>query len=78
MSESDNDISWLTQQPSMEGDTPSFDIGMSYIEEELCSQDDNDGLISLEEQPCYSQGRCVLYDNVMCEDISSDEELDKM
>ena len=32
--------------------------------------------VSLEEQPVT--GQKVLYDNIMCENISSDEEIDKM
>ena len=77
MSDLDNDISWLTQQSTLEEEMPSFDIGYSYLEEDLV-QNKDDLVISLEEQPSTSRGRMVMYDNVTCEDISSDEGLDSM
>ena len=78
MSDSDNDISWLTQQPSLDMESPTFDLGMSYVEEDICFESDKEVLVSLEDQPSTSNGRRVLYDNVTCEDISSDECVDSM
>ena len=77
MSDSDNDISWLTQESTLEEERPSFDIGYSYLEEDLV-QNKDDLLISLEEQPSTSRGHMVIYDNMTCEDISSDDGLDSM
>ena len=66
-------MSWLTQESKDEGATPNFDIGLSYIEEDLVQ---GDGLISLEEG--CSSGVHVWYDNVVVVNISSNEAVDGM
>ena len=69
----EDDISWLTQVPRLEEMAPNFNIGG---DDDDFFSDNMDNVISLEEQP--DRGTQVLYDNVVCEDISSDEDLDKM
>ena len=73
----DFDISWLTQVPKDANNQESL---MDY-----CGKSESDGwfdpkfesVVSLEEAP-ESDGTHVLYGNVVCEDITTDEELDKM
>ena len=75
--DSDSDISWLTQTPSLENSQPNFDVGYSFVEEDI-ELDKN--VISLEEhsnRSMVTEGR-VLYDNVVVEDISSDENVDSL
>ena len=73
MADSDNDSIWLTQESKVEYGVPNFDVGMEYIEEDIvCSNG-----VSLEDGPGTS-GVHVLYDNVVVEDISSDECVDSM
>ena len=76
----ENDISWLTQVPKLDQDDPNFNVGFKFIEEDLCLDKSGKNVVSLEEvetSVTKSNGR-ILYDNVMVEDISSDEELDSM
>ena len=65
-------ISWLTQVPRNEN--ISMDVGE---DSGIFSANDVSNLVSLEEGPDV-QDKHVLYDNVICEDISSDEELEKL
>ena len=74
--DSDSDISWLTQTPSLEKSQANFNVDYEYIEEniDLCN------VVSLEDNgndvvPSTSR---VLYDNVVVEDIPSDEKIDTM
>ena len=80
----DNDISWLTQEPSVDAQKANFDI---------CGYGDDEGesvewfssvgdanVVSFEED-CGRNAMVkgtVLYNGVIAEDISSDEEIDKM
>ena len=75
--DSDLDMSWLTQAPSLENSQASFNVGYSFVEEDI---DLSQGVVSLEEGTSKQQvpARKVLYDNVLVKDISSDENLDKM
>ena len=75
--ESDSDISWLTQSNTVENTQPIFDVGYSFIEEELVGKGD---VVSLEEvvSDTVTEGSKILYDNVVVEDISSDENVDNM
>ena len=58
MSDSDNDISWLTQRGGEQYITPNFDIGHDFDVELL----DEDNVVSLEEDFGMQNGH-VLYDN---------------
>ena len=71
--ENEDDISWLTQQPRLEPNVASFDLGHRYLEEDI----DVGNCISLEEEQSSQKGR-ILYDNVVAEDITSDENIDSM
>ena len=73
MYDSDNDISWLTQEPSLEVKQANFDVGQQFIEDEM----DLGDVVSLEENT-NSQRSSILYDNVVVEDISLDENIDQM
>ena len=73
----DTDDMWLTQVPSLDIAGPNFGIGDTYYEEELVEEDYEQNVISLEEN-FGSNRQQVLYDNVVCENISSDEEVDAM
>ena len=75
--DSDCDISWLTQVPSLEQNGPNFSLGEDYFDGNMNEEGEQSVVISLEESNGRRDGR-VLYDNVVCEDISSDEEVDKM
>ena len=80
----DGDISWLTQESNISCQSANFDVtGCSEGEGdllELFSDSVDSNVVSLEED----NGRetsikgTVLYDGVVAEDISSDEELDRM
>ena len=74
MEYSDDDISWLTQEPSLNSQGHGLPIVDKYIEEEI-PLDNVDNVISLEEG---GLSRRVLYGNVIAEDISSDECIDQM
>ena len=60
----------------MEEDEPNFNVGFNYIEEDVDFSLSGQDVISLEDNCPNSQH--VLYDNVVAEDISSDENLDSM
>ena len=79
-----DDMSWLTQKVS-KVDVPNFNImGSSESESEFeIDVVKNSGgryfenqVVSLEEAHCSKS--VILYDNVVAEAISSDEEIDKM
>ena len=73
----ETDSLWLTQVPSLELAGPNFAIGDQYYEEEGVG-DSYDGYeVSLEENSVDRRAQ-VIYDNVVCEDISSDEEVESM
>ena len=71
-----SDMSWLTQVPNVEKEQPTFNV-----EDDVFGNDDflseNQNIVSLEEET-EVKGLKVLYDNVVCEAISSDEEIDSM
>ena len=69
----DNDISWLTQVPSLEVKDANFDIcdGFSIGDFDV----DRGSLVSLQDDRVSKH---VLYDNAVAEDISSDEEINKL
>ena len=71
--EEDSDISWLTQVPSLEGFALNFSVGEEYYDDESVMEVSSSQLVSLEDG---GKGRNaqVLYNNVVCEDLSSDEE----
>ena len=73
--DSDSDISWLTQSNTLENTQPNFDVGYSFIEEELVGD-----VVSLEEvvPDTVTESPKILYDKVVVEDISSDENVDNM
>ena len=79
------DSSWLTQVPSIESQKANFEVinGNMEDEENLFSamfgevMQTQPAVVSLEESEC-NNGRSVLYDNVLVEDISSDEAVDSM
>ena len=73
----DSDISWLTQVPSLENTQPVFDLRHAVCDVEDLVGNNCDNIFSLEE---YDEPKPVqvLYDNVVCEGISLDEELDNM
>ena len=73
MADSDNDISWLTQESNVDV-KPSFDVGGDYFEEYFFGGSE---LVSTEDQPSTSKSK-VLYDGVIAEDISSNECIDNM
>ena len=74
--DSDNDMSWLTQTSNGDSsDLANFNVGNQYIEEDILS--DKDNIVSLEDNGPVLSGK-VLYDNVVVEDISSDEGIDTM
>ena len=75
--DSDSDISWLTQTLSIEKVEASFDVGYEYIKESLDLSVVDNSVVSLEEYPGTSKEQ-VLYDNVIVEDISSDENKDTL
>ena len=66
-------LAGLTQESNMENSVPNFDLGYSFIEDDILVEN----VVSLEEGESDSHGS-ILYDNVRVEDISSDEEIDKM
>ena len=72
----DSDMSWLTQVPSLEYREANFDVGSCVFDEKLLDLD-VEKVVSLEDES-GDTSKHVLYDNVVCEDISSDEELDKL
>ena len=66
-----SDMSWLTQRPSSDGSQANFNLDIGGNDFDVYG---NGGVVSLEEgRGCY-----VLYDNVVCQDISLDEEVDQM
>ena len=71
MEDFDGDMSWLTQTPRLENESPNFDLGMEYIEEDIVDSEMDKCLVSLEEDGGEAKSH-VLYDNVVVEDISSD------
>ena len=75
--DSDEDISWLTQEPNLQSQQYNFDIVHSFIEEDLVKDDTDDNFVSLEDvgSPIRSK---ILYGNVEVEDISSDDGIDNM
>ena len=73
MSESNNDISSLTRELKCDYVRPSFYIGYGYIEDDLVG---NEQMVSLEEE--VGNGSHILYDNMVTEDIFSNEGLDSM
>ena len=73
----EEDISWLTQVPSLEVGAPNFNVEDEFLYGIMDNETENDGLISLEEGGEVKRV-CVLYDNVLAEDISSDEEVERM
>ena len=73
MSFDEDDISWLTQRPTLENGLANFNIQPHFIEEEI---DVND-TVSLKESLSI-QNKRILYDNVEAEDISSDDNIDTM
>ena len=70
----ETDMSWLTQEPSLDSQIHSFEIARSYIEEDINFENAAE-VISLEE---VKSSGSVLYDNVVVEDISSDDCIDAM
>ena len=83
--EEDYDMSWLTQVQSIESQKLSFDLlreddgSDSNLFEDIFGEERRDScgsqIVSLEENVTIKNGK-VLYDNVMVEDISSDEAVD--
>ena len=74
MSDSDfEDMSWLTQESNMSYQ-PSCDVRAGFI---FGDYENGNQCVSLEDQPSTSKGQ-VLYDNVVAQDISSDECIDEM
>ena len=73
MDYSDDDISWLTQEPSLDSQMDNSDVH-KFIEEDI-PLELPEGVISLEQNCARSH---VLYDGVVVEDISSYEYIDKM
>ena len=86
-SDEDKDISWLTQVQSIESQKASFEVLNDGDEQESNLFNDIFGegevhrsdnhIVSLEENVTVRNGQ-ILYDNVVAEDISSDEEIDKV
>ena len=72
MSDSENDISWLTQESNYLEIKTGFDVEFSRVDDESYFE----GVVSLEDGCMIRQS--VLYDNVVAEDISSDEGVDTM
>lgn len=68
----DYGLAGLTQVSRMENSVDNNDFG--FIEEDLVSSN----VVSLEDNDFESKGTYVLYDNVVAEDISSDDDIDKM
>ena len=82
----DYDMSWLTQVQSIESQKAYFEVlneqddsdGNLFVE--IFGHDtgaDSGGLVSLEENVTIRNGQ-ILYDNVVAEDISSDEDVDQL
>ena len=86
-SEDDNDISWLTQVQSIESQKANFEVfsgqekGEGSLFKEIFGDEngqcEQSQIVSLEENVTIRNGK-VLYDNVVAEDISSDEGLDRL
>ena len=81
----DNDISWLIQELSVESQKANFsNIGVNNGNVEDIDDWFGDGIqsniVSLEEDDGKSEPvkGAILYDGVVAEDISSDEEIDGM
>ena len=70
MDYSDDDISWLTQEPSQSSQMEDFSVVHSYIEEDI-KLDYGNQVVSLEEGDAKFS---VLYDNVVAQDISTEDE----
>ena len=70
--EEDYGLEGLTQVPKLEDNEVNFNVGFNFIEEDLVQ----DNIVSLEESE--SERGIILYDNVRAEDISSDEDIDRM
>ena len=68
----DYGLAGLTQFSRMENSVDNNDFG--FIEEDLVSSN----VVSLEDNDFESKGTYILYDNVVAEDISSDDDIDKM
>ena len=80
-SDEENDISWLTQVPSLESQKANFNI-VEEVESDnefewlFGGNDDSDGkVISLEEN---GEQYHKLYDNVVAVDISDDEQIENL
>ena len=77
----DNDMSWLTQVQSLEAQKAQFELlNAGNSDEEFnelfgINERQETNIVSLEEN---TDRIYHLYDNVVAEDISSDEELEKM
>ena len=74
MESSDDDISWLTQVPSLDSQVANSGVIVDYVEDDIPLELSNN-VVSLEES---SQKVQVLYDNVIAENISSDDCVDNM
>ena len=70
----DDDMSWLTQEPSLDSQMDNSNVVQHYIEEDI-PLDLSENVVSLEE----GSPKChVLYGDVIAEDILSDECADQM
>ena len=67
----DFDMSWVMQVPSLEYKGQSMDVNSGDLE------DISMNFVSLEEEGGDGKEQ-VLYDNIVCEDILSDEEVDML
>ena len=75
--DSDSDISWLIQNPSLERKDANFNLDYQFIEEDIDLSGCDNNVVSLEENEDCGKVK-VLYDNVVAEDMSSDENIDEM
>ena len=81
------DMSWLTQEQSLKSQKASFELLKEGEEEsdnlfsQIFGENGAEGcgsqIVSLEENVTIRSGR-ILYDDVVVEDISSDEEVDNL
>ena len=76
--ENSDDLSWLTQRSP--DSQPNFDL-MSESEDDITVDETNAGIstqsfISIEDGPVHTSTQ--IYDGVYAEDISSDDEIEKM
>ena len=75
--DSDSDISWLIQNPSLERKDANCNLDYQFIEEDIDLSGCDNNVVSLEENEDCGKVK-VLYDNVVAEDMSSDENIDGM